>query len=145
MTKQYEAALWFALAVCLPLNAQSPMPTAPASDTASTSTHEVLPEAPAPVAKQRVEDWKYSAITGALFAASVSDAETLVRCDNCTFIPASMHRRGVTIGIGLPVDVAVSYFGYRLKKHGRRWWYVPAVALTAANAYLSYHWAASTD
>jgi hypothetical protein len=95
--------------------------------------------------KKRVADWKYSAVTGALFAASISDAETLVRCDNCTYVPASMHRRGVTFGAGLPIDVAVSYLGYKLKKHGHRWWYVPAVALTAANAYLSYHWSASAD
>lgn len=145
MTKQCKAALWIALAACLPLSAQSTMPNVPTSDAGSTSTQEALPDAPAPIVKQKVADWKYTAVTGALFAASVSDAETLVRCDNCTHIPASMHRRGVTLGVGLPIDVAVSYLGYRLKKHGHRWWYVPAVALTAANAYLSYHWSASTD
>lgn len=56
-----------------------------------------------------------------------------------------MHRRGFTYGVGLPIAIISSYVGYKLKQHGQRWWYVPQVALTIANGYLSYHWATSTD
>jgi len=100
---------------------------------------------PTPPAQGRVADWEFAEVTSALFEASIADAETLYRCDNCTAVRPAQHRRGVTYGVGLPVDVAVSYLTYRLKKKGHRWWFVPAVALTAANAYLSYHWASSTD
>lgn len=87
----------------------------------------------------------YWVVTGALFAASAANAEMLARCPNCTFVPTSLHRRGFTYGAGLPVDVAVSYVSYKLEKHGHRWWFAPAVALTVANAYLSYHWASNSQ
>lgn len=143
MGKRSSAVLWVLLAASLPLSAQSATPNPKNADTAVTTSEHSLPDAPTATVKRKVMDWKYTAVTGALFAASASNAETLVRCDNCTYIPLSMHRRGVTYGVGLPIDIAVSYFGYRLKKQGHRWWYVPSVALTAANAYLSYHWANS--
>jgi hypothetical protein len=127
------------------MSAQTGMPSAAPVTADSSSTQVSLPEAPAPVVKLKIADWKYDTITGSLFAASIADAETLERCDNCTVVPASLRRRGVTYGVGLPVDVAVSYLGYELKMKSHRWWYVPAIALTAANAYLSYRYKVSSN
>jgi hypothetical protein len=83
-------------------------------------------------------------VTGGLFEASIANAETLVRCPNCTAVPASAHRRAFTYGVGLPLDVAVSYLSYKMIKKGHRWALVVPVALTVANGYLSYHWAVNT-
>ena len=87
----------------------------------------------------------YLAVTGAMFAASVANAETLVHCVNCTFLPDSVHRRGVTYGLGLSLDAVVSYVSYKLAQKGHRWWYLPEAAVAVANGYLSYHWASSTN
>lgn len=94
---------------------------------------------------QKTIDASYWTVTAALAASSVANAEALYGCSNCAFLPASMHRRGVTYGIGVPVTVGVAYLGYYLKKNGHHWWYAPALALTAANGFLAYHWAASTN
>lgn len=143
-----RAATWITLAVGSSLLAQSGTTNAASSSSTVAPAQEQVPDAPAPAAKptnMKVVDWKFSAVTGALFGATIANAETLNGCDNCTFLPASIHRRGFTYGVGLPVDIAVSYVGYSLKKHGQRWWYVPSMALTVANAYLAYHWKESTD
>jgi len=141
------AVLWISLAGSLPVSAQTEMQKTTTQDTTTATVQTILPEAPEPVAqtKKVVADWKYFAVTGTMFASSVANSETLIRCSNCTVVTASMHRRGFTYGVGLSVDAATSYLSYKLKKQGRRWWFVPAVALTAANTYLSYHWRASTD
>lgn len=155
MRRFYKVSLCIILAAGLPLDAQSGKSGSAASDSSVPCAPAPLPDAPAPAGKTggiptpaaqgSVADWEFAEVSSSLFEASIADAETLYRCDNCTFVRSALHRRGVTYGVGLPVDVAVSYMTYRLKKKGHRWWFVPAVALTAANAYLSYHWASSTD
>jgi len=165
MKRLLTAVLGTALAGALPLCAQTSMQpgsesniassTAPAIDFSSSATPaasaglQELPAAPtpAPTAKPRlhVVDWKFYSVTGALFAASVADAETLDHCENCTVLSTNARRRGVTYGVGLPIDIAATYVSYALKRKGVRWWFVPAVALTAANGYLAYHWAKQTD
>lgn len=89
--------------------------------------------------------WTMVLLTGALFASSTANAEALYRCDNCTYLPASMHRRGVSYGAGFTIDIAATYAGHLLRRGGHRWWFAPQAALTGANAYLAYHWASSTD
>lgn len=147
MVRLCRASLWIMLACSLQVHAQSTASSAATADASASSAQAMLPDAPVPPAKPkvRVGNWEFYALNSALVGASIADAETLVRCDNCTYVPAPLHRRGLTYGVGLPVDVAVIYLGYELKKKGHRWWYVPGVALTAANAYLSYHWSASTN
>ena len=93
----------------------------------------------------RALNWSYWAVNGALVGATLADAQALSACPNCTFVPSAFHRSGLLYGAGLPADVLVMYLGYHLKKHGHRWWPVPAAALTAANAYLAYHFASSTN
>lgn len=108
---------------------------------------EPLQDAPAPAAKPKAfhAGWSYFALTAALFGSSVANSETLARCQTCGSIPESERRRGVTYGAGLPLDAAVSWLGYHLKKKEHRWWFVPGAALTAANAALAYHWAVTTN
>jgi hypothetical protein len=147
MSRLCGAALWILLAATLPVSAQTATPGSTSTGADSSSAQEPLPEAPAPATKPKVAvmNWEFKAATGALFAASIANSETLYGCDNCTAISAPLHRRGVTYGVAMPVDAAVSYLGYELKKKGHRWWYLPSVALTAANAYLAYHWKVNTD
>ena len=83
--------------------------------------------------------------TGLLMASSAANAETLARCDNCTFLPYSLHRRGVTYGAGLSLDIAVTLLTRHYAHKGRLWWLVPDALLTAGNGFLAYHWASSTN
>jgi hypothetical protein len=149
MKIQCRAAFWAVLAISLAACGRSPMLSAQAGDgAAAPASRAALPEAPVPTAspiEKRAADWQYVTVTGSLFGATIANAEALERCDNCTFLEPALHRRGFTYGVGLSVDVGISYLTYRWKKKGYRWWYVPAIVLTAGNAYLSYHWAASTD
>jgi hypothetical protein len=94
---------------------------------------------------QKITSTSFWLVNGALLASTVANSETLYNCANCTFLPSSMHRRGVTYGVGMPVDAGLAYLGYYLKKNGHRWWYAPALAVTAANGLLAYHWAANTN
>jgi hypothetical protein len=103
------------------------------------------PKMPPPAGQKNVTNSFYWLVNSALVAASVANSETLYNCSNCTAVPSSLHRRGVTYGVGLPIDAGVAYLGYYLKKNGHHWWYAPALALTAANGILAYHWAASTN
>jgi hypothetical protein len=150
-----KVPLCILLAAGLTLNAQSDKPATAAPDSAVTCAPAPLPDAPAPAgqtggqlipaSKAKVADLAFDEVAISLFSASAADAEALYRCNNCTVVRSALHRRGVTYGLGLPIDAAVTYMAYRAKKKGHRFWFVSAVALTAANAYLSYHWASSTD
>ena len=84
-------------------------------------------------------------VTGALFASSIANAEALYRCPNCTFLPSSLHRRGITYGAGFSVDIASTLISRHLigKKH--MVWLAPNAILTAANGFLAYHWAVRID
>lgn len=125
-----------------PPNAPAPHSSAmftPGSSSSASggSVENGLPNAPQP--KANLLDWKFYNLTEGLVAASIGNAETLHRCTHCTFFPAEMQRRGVTYGIGLPLDVATAYMTYKLREHGHRWWFVPAAALTLANGYVAVH------
>jgi hypothetical protein len=156
-----RTAVSVVFAISLAVFVKSPMLTAQAIDAATTPAVDApaaqsapLPEAPAPARNTpvppagsmgRTADVKYYFVVSSLAASTVANAEALVRCDNCTFVPWELHRRGITYGIGIPVNIGVSYLSYRWKKAGHRWWYLPSAVLTAGNAYLAYHWASSID
>lgn len=123
-------------------SAQGPQLSGDATSQYMAGTSPAVQEHPSTA---KVADWFYWSVNGALVAASVADAQTLVNCPNCTYIPQELHRPGVLYGVGLPVDVAVGYLGYSLKKKGHAWWAAPAIAFTVANAFLAYHWAANTN
>ena len=160
MKSRRRTAVSVVFAISLAVFAKSPMLTAQAIDAATTPAADAsaaqsapLPEAPAPRntpvppagSMGRTADVKYYFVVSSLAASTVANAEALVRCDNCTFVPWELHRRGMTYGIGIPVNIGVSYLSYRWKKAGHRWWFVPSAVLTAGNAYLAYHWASSID
>ena len=153
----YKIYLWLLLISCLGSGAAysqtaenqeaqaDAVTSAPAASPVAQA--EALPDLPKSPEKAgpRVADVKYWAVTSALFAASVADAEALHACANCSIVPDQMHRRGLTYGAGLPLSIIGSYAGYKLKQKGQKWWFVPQVVLAAANGYLSYHWATSAD
>lgn len=122
----------------------SAAPTLPDAPLATASavepqTHTVVRPEP------RVMNWTYWTVNGALVGATLANAQAIYNCPNCTFVPSSFHRAGLLYGAGLPADVLVMYLGYHLKKNGHRWWPAPAGALTAASAYLAYHFVSKTN
>lgn len=100
---------------------------------------------PAPAATgglNRLVDGKYVVVTSTMFAASIVNVEKTTTClqqHTCSFVPAAFRSRAALYGAGILAEVGVAYVGYRLKEHRRRWWFVPAAAVTAANAYVAYH------
>jgi hypothetical protein len=77
-----------------------------------------------------------------MFAASIANVEKTNAClqqHTCSFVSSPFRSRAALYGAGIPAEVGVAYVGYRLKEHRRRWWFVPAAAVTAANAYVAYH------
>jgi hypothetical protein len=93
-------------------------------------------------ADQHVIDWKYSSLTGAMFAASVANAEMTHRCmaqKTCNFVPSALSSRVAMYGIGIPADFAVAYVSYRLKKGHNWFWIVPEAMITGANLYVAAH------
>ena len=94
-----------------------------------------------------VADRNYLLVSGAMFGASIANAELTLRCLNqhasCNDIPSSLHSRAALYGIGIPADLGVAYLTYHLKRKHNHMWYVPAAAVTGANlffAYRAYHW-----
>ena len=89
-----------------------------------------------------VADRNYFAVTGAMFGASIANAELTMRCleqKTCVYVPASFRSRAALYGIGIPADLGISYLTYYMKKKHSRIWYVPAALVTVANIYVGVH------
>jgi len=141
---------------------ESDLPDAPSATKPDNSSGDPKPSPAikkesqgAPVAAQggplwvdrSVADRKYLALTGAMFSASVANAELTLHCLNqhpsCNDVPPSLHSRAAIYGIGISADLGVAYLTYCLKRKHNHMWDVPAVAVTGANiffAYRAYHW-----
>jgi hypothetical protein len=90
----------------------------------------------------RTADSNYVGVMGMMFASSIVAVEMTHRCieaHTCSFVPVPLRSRGALYGIGIPAEAGVAYLSYKLKQHGHRWWFVPALAVTAANTYVAYH------
>jgi hypothetical protein len=140
------------------------LPDAPSS-TSSEASNAGAPM-PAPVAKNEsrygappaavggplwadrsVMDRHYFLFTGAMFGASVMNAELTLRCLNkqsaCNDVPHALQSRAALYGIGIPADLAVSYLTYYMKRKHNHIWYAPSAAVTGANVFLgirAYRW-----
>ena len=95
-----------------------------------------------------VADRNYSAVTAAMFGASIANAELTMHClgqhSSCNDVPNLLSRRVALYGIGIPADLGVAYLTYYMKRRHSRIWYVPAACVTAANIFLGvrvYRWA----
>jgi hypothetical protein len=89
-----------------------------------------------------VADRRYWAVTGSMFAVSVANAELAQRClheHSCSWVPDSLRSRKAMYGIGIPADLAVSYFTYRLKRKHSQFWFVPAALVTGLNGFVAIH------
>jgi len=89
-----------------------------------------------------VADRNYLAFTGAMFSASVFDAELTMRCleqKTCLYVPNSLRSRTALYGIGIPADFGISYLSYYMKKKHSRIWFVPEALVTVANVYVGIH------
>jgi hypothetical protein len=94
-----------------------------------------------------VADRNYLAVTGAMFGASIANAELTMHClgqhSFCNDVPNLLSRRVALYGIGIPADLGVAYLTYYMKRKHSRIWYVPAACVTAANIFLgvrAYRW-----
>jgi len=94
-----------------------------------------------------VVDRNYLAVTGAMFGASIANAELTMRClgqhSSCNDVPNLLSRRVALYGIGIPADFGVAYLTYCLKRKHNHMWYVPAAAITGANVFFAvraYRW-----
>ena len=101
--------------------------------------------APAPAATgglSRAIDGKYMVAMSAMFASSVVNVEETNSClelHTCSFVPVAFRSRWVLYGAGIPAELGFAYLSYKLKEHRHRWWFVPAMVVTGANAYVAYH------
>jgi len=137
----------------LPVLAQTPIPITLAS---SEGPSNPLPEAPSaarksapappaaagPIAGAETQDLHFMLVSGMMFSSSIANVELTTRCFRggaCTAIPGPLRSRGALYGVGLPIDIAVTVMGYRLKRAGHLWWFVPAAAVTAGNIIYSIH------
>lgn len=90
---------------------------------------------------------KYMLVIGTMFASSIVNVEETNKClqaRTCSFVPADFRSRKALYGIGIPAELGVAYLGLTLKDRGHRWWFVPPIAITAANIYVAYHSAHET-
>lgn len=94
-----------------------------------------------------VADRTYLVFTGAMFSASIANAELTLNClkqhPSCNDVPSSLKSRAAMYGIGIPADLGVAYLTYYMKRKRSHIWYVPAAAVTAANVFLgirAYRW-----
>jgi hypothetical protein len=136
----------------------SALPDAPSSAKPDTSSAEPAPspairrDAPhgappaatgGPLGVDRgVADRNYLLFTGAMFSASIFDAELTMRCTEqktCVYLPNSLRSRTALYGIGIPADLGISYFTYYMKKKHSRIWYLPDALVTVANFYVGVH------
>jgi len=87
-------------------------------------------------------DAKFGIVTGMMSVASIVNVEKTNAClqqHTCSFVPVAFRSRAALFGAGIPAEVGVAYLSYRLKERRHRLWFVPAAAVTAANAYVAYH------
>jgi hypothetical protein len=141
---------------------ESELPDAPSAAKSDTSTGDAASPSTikkesqgAPVAAQggplwvdrSVADRNYFMVTGAMFSASVVNAELTMHCldrhASCNDVPNTLSRRMALYGIGIPADLGVAYLTYYMKRKHSHIWYVPAACVTAANlffGYRAYHW-----
>ena len=98
-------------------------------------------------ADRSVMDRHYFLFTGAMFGASVMNAELTLRCLNkqsaCNDVPHALQSRAALYGNGIPADLAVSYLTYYMKRKHNHIWYAPSAAVTGANVFLgirAYRW-----
>jgi hypothetical protein len=122
----------------------SQSPSAPARGASKHFSEGAVPAARggALAVDRNVADFKYLGLTGAMFGASVANAELTQRCEEektCKFVPSFFSSRAAMYGVGLPADFAVAYMSYRLKKSHNWFWIVPEAAVTGANLFVGIH------
>jgi hypothetical protein len=151
-----------ALTSVLPLRASdADLPDAPSTSQSQSQSENPDNASPAPMSNRhsyqgatpgakggsfgvdrRVVDWKYAALTGGMFGASLANVDLTHRCEaegTCSFLPYPLSRRAFMYGIGIPADLGIAYVSYRLKRNHNPFWIVPEVLVTGANLYVAAH------
>lgn len=92
--------------------------------------------------ESRTADKKFWGLTGAMFGASIADAELTQRClaiGTCSYVPSSLRSRKAMYGIGIPADIGIMYLTYNMKRKHKQLWYLPSALVTGANLYVAMH------
>lgn len=91
--------------------------------------------------EQRVADKKFWLTTGLMTGSTFAAMETTARCEStrsCTFMDP-FDSRAKLYALGLPVNFGMMELTYRLKRSGKAYWFVPAMAGTAFNTFVAVH------
>jgi hypothetical protein len=89
----------------------------------------------------KVADRKFWAVSGLMTASTISASELVGRCEGtstCSFM-GPFNSRKKTYALGMPVNFGMMELTYRLKRSGKHYWFVPAVAGTAFNTFVAIH------
>jgi len=88
-----------------------------------------------------VADKQFWAVTGLMTGSTITVSELAGRCEGtggCKFM-GPFNSRKKTYALGVPANFGMMELTYRLKRSGKRYWFVPAVAATAANTFVAVH------
>jgi hypothetical protein len=91
--------------------------------------------------EQKVADKKFWLTTGLMTGSTFAAMETTARCESastCTFMDP-FDSRAKIYALGLPVNFGMMELTYRLKRSGKKYWFVPAMAGTAFNTFVAVH------
>jgi hypothetical protein len=90
---------------------------------------------------RNVADAKFWTVTGVMTASTITASELAGECANehaCDFM-GSLSGRRKTYAVALPANFAMTFLTYELKKHHKRYWFVPAAASTAFTTVVAVH------
>ena len=140
---QERSAITSAKADALPDAPSAHLSAGPTGDSVSATSSNLLPTA-SKAKSEHAAGATFWVVTSIAFASSAANVEVISRCapTSCQSIPPAIRSRGDLYGIAIPATAGVSYLGYRMKRDGNKWWFLPAAILTQANFIYAAHSAA---
>lgn len=90
---------------------------------------------------RQVADAKFWAVTGIMTGSTIAASELAGECANqgrCDFM-GSLSGRRKTYAVALPANFGMTFLTYELKKHNKKYWFVPAAASTAFTTVVAIH------
>ena len=117
----------------------------PTGDSYSATSSNLLPNA-SKAKSEHAAGSTFWIVTSIAFASSAANVEVISRCapTSCQSIPPAIRSRGALYGIAIPATAGVSYLGYRMKRDGNKWWFLPATILIQGNFIYAAHSASWT-
>ena len=89
--------------------------------------------------RSQIEFWSVQGVMFGTTIAAIATTHNCLQAGSCTAIPSSLQSRGAMYSVGIPMAVGVAILSYEIKKHEKRWWFVPSAMLAGAAGVLTYH------